>query len=117
MAEGKLGSVLKNWQAPKAPSFKELSGRYVRLVRLSTADHAAHLFRAYDGHDHIWDYLPYGPFNSSAQYFRFISELSSQSDPYFLAIQNKQSGQYLGVQSYLRIDPNAGSIESHKICP
>ena len=116
MAEGKLGSVLKNWQAPKAPSFKELSGRYVRLVRLSAADHAAHLFRAYDGHDHIWDYLPYGPFNSSAQYFRFISELSSQSDPYFLAIQNKQSGQYSGVQSYLRIDPNAGSIELGHMC-
>ena len=92
MAEGKLGNVLKNWQAPEAPSFKELSGRYVRLVRLSAADHAAHLFRAYDGHDHIWDYLPYGPFNSSAQYFRFVSELAIQSDPYFLAIQKKTNG-------------------------
>ena len=71
---------------------------------------AAHLF-AYDGHDQIWDYLPYGPFNSSAQYFRFVSELASQPDPYFVAIQNKQTGQCPGVQSYLRIDPNAGSIE------
>ena len=97
MAEGKLGNVLKNWQAPAAPSFKELSGRYARLVRLSAADHAAHLFRAYDGHDHFWDYLPYGPFNSSAQYFRFVSELASQSDPYCIAIQNIQTGQYLGV--------------------
>ena len=116
MAEGKLGNVLKNWQAPEAPSFKELSGRYVRLVRLSAADHAAHLFRAYDGHDHMWDYLPYGPFNLSAQYFRFVCELASQSDPYFVAIQNKQTGQYSGVQSYLRIDPNAGSIELGHIC-
>ena len=110
MAEGKLGNILKNWQAPEAPSFKELSGRYVKLVRLSAADHAAHLFRSYDGHDHVWDYMPYGPFNSSAQYFRFVSELASQSDPYFVAIQNIQTGQYLGVQSYLCIDPNAGSI-------
>ena len=110
MAEGKLGNILKNWQAPEAPSFKELSGRYVKLVRLN---HAAHLFRSYDGHDQ--DYMPYGPFNSSAQYFRFVSELASQSDPYFVAIQNIQTGQYLGVQSYLRIDPNAGSIERH-IC-
>ena len=116
MAEGKLGNVLKNWLAPEAPSFKELSGRYAGLVRLSAADHAAHLFRAYDGHDHIWDYLLNGPFNSSAQYFRFVSELASQSDPYFVAIQNKQTGQYLGVQSYLRIDPNAGSIELGHIC-
>jgi RimJ/RimL family protein N-acetyltransferase len=116
VAEGKLGNILKNWQAPEAPSFKELSGRYVKLVRLSAADHAAHLFRSYDGHDHVWDYMPYGPFNSSAQYFRFVSELASQSDPYFVAIQNIQTGQYLGVQSYLRIDPNAGSIELGHIC-
>jgi len=44
------------------------------------------------------------------------SELASQSDPYFVAIQNIQTGQYLGVQSYLRIDPNAGSIELGHIC-
>ena len=87
MAEGKLGNVLKNWQAPEAPSFKELSRLYVRLARLSAADQAAHLFRAYGGHDHLWDYLPYGPLNSSAQYFRFVSELAIRSDPYFLAIQ------------------------------
>lgn len=116
MAEGKLGNILKNWKAPEAPSFTELSGRYVRLVRLSAADHAVHLFQSYDGHDHVWDYLPYGPFNSSAQYFRFVSELASQYDPYFLAIQNKQTGQYLGVQSYLRIEPNGGRIELGHIC-
>ena len=28
----------------------------------------------------------------------------------------KQTGQYLGVQSYLRIDPNAGSIELGHMC-
>ena len=40
MAKSKLGNILKNWQEPEAPNFKELSGRYVRLVRLSAADHA-----------------------------------------------------------------------------
>ena len=116
MKQSKLGDVVVNWKSPNVPKFQYLTGQYTRLVHLSAADHAAHLFRAYSDHDHIWDYLPYGPFNSSAQYFRFISELAKQSDPYFLAVQNIQTGEYSGVQSYLRIDPNAGSIELGHIC-
>ena len=76
MKQSKLGDVVVNWKSPNAPNFQHLTGQYTRLVHLSAADHAAHLFRAYSDHDHIWDYLPYGPFNSSAQYFRFVSELA-----------------------------------------
>jgi len=112
----KFGRTLECWKIPDAPNLHELSGNYAKLIRLSATEHAAHLYRSYDGHDHVWDYLPYGPFNSSAQYFRFVSELANQSDPYFMVIQNKQTGQYLGVQSFLRIDPNAGSIELGHIC-
>lgn len=83
MDRAKLGAELRNWKIPDVPNFTEISGRYAKLVRLSANEHAAHLFRAFDGHDHIWDYLPYGPFNSSAQYFRFVSDLSMNTDPYF----------------------------------
>ena len=95
MAKGKLGNVLKIGKHQKRPVSKNCldSMQGWCAYRLPIA---ADLFRAYDGHDHIWDYLPYGPFNSSAQYFRFVSELASQPDPYFVAIQNKQTGQYLG---------------------
>lgn len=116
MDRAKLGVELRNWKIPDVPNFTEISGRYAKLVRLSANEHAAHLYRAFDGHDHIWDYLPYGPFNSSAQYFRFASDLSMNTDPYFLAVQNKETGQCMGVQSYLRISPEAGSIELGHIC-
>jgi RimJ/RimL family protein N-acetyltransferase len=73
---------LNNWQAVKAPD-----------------------------QDFVWDYLPYGPFHSAAAYHRWVSDMADKSDPYFYAIKSAETQDYLGVASYLRIDPNMGTIE------
>lgn len=88
-----------------------MKGTYCQLEKLSAEQHAALLFRAFEGHDHVWDYLPYGPFSSSSQYHRWAREAAAMTDTVFYAIKNLQSGAYEGVASYLRIAPEAGSIE------
>ncbi len=88
-----------------------MAGRYAALEPLDADKHAALLFRAYEGEDQVWDYLPYGPFSSSAQYHRWVQGVAGQSDPLFYAVRNLETGHYDGVLSLLRIDPAAGSIE------
>jgi len=102
---------LNNWQAVKAPNQDTLTGRYVVLERLCPSRHAAKLFQSYEGQDFVWDYLPYGPFHSAAAYHRWVSDMADKSDPYFYAIKSAETQDYLGVASYLRIDPNMGTIE------
>jgi RimJ/RimL family protein N-acetyltransferase len=110
-ADRPLGAPVENWTPPRRPGGEVLAGRYARLEPLSAVDHAALLYRAYVGADHVWDYLPYGPFSSASQYHRWVRDSEAKPDPYFVAVQNQTSGQWEGVASFLRIDPQAGSIE------
>lgn len=102
---------LAGWQAPPAPDGSALDGRYARLERLDADRHAALMFREFDGHDSVWDYLPYGPFASAAQYHRWMRDAAAGSDPFFYAIQTRETGVFGGVASFLRITPGMGVIE------
>ncbi|MGR3711677.1 MAG: GNAT family N-acetyltransferase [Shimia sp.] len=106
-----VGFAVPNWTPPEVPQGAVLEGTYARLEPLDVARHAALLFRAYQEDDAVWDYLPYGPFHSEAQYHRWMREAVAGADPFFYAVFDKTSGTYTGVASYLRIQPAAGSIE------
>ncbi|MGH1356771.1 MAG: GNAT family N-acetyltransferase [Thalassovita sp.] len=106
-----VGPKLENWSPPEKPGPAVISGQYARLERLDAAKHAALLFRAIDGHDHVWDYLPWGPFASAAQFHRWTKEMAAGSDPYFYAIYDIERQAFGGVASFLRVFPDAGSIE------
>jgi len=93
------------------PSGDILEGRYARLEPLSAEAHAALLYQAYAGADQVWDYLPYGPFSSAALYHRWVREMVRGDDPFFYAVRDLETGLYGGVASFLRIAPQAGSIE------
>ncbi|MBD3665810.1 GNAT family N-acetyltransferase [Sulfitobacter aestuariivivens] len=108
---GRLGAAVPDWVPPMAPDGAVLTGRYAMLAPLSAESHAALLYRAYEGQDHVWDYLPYGPFHSAALYHRWVRDHGGQHDPFFYAIRNLETGDWEGVASYLRIQPAAGSIE------
>ena len=116
MSDERLGTPLPGWTPPPAPMGEVLDGQYVRLERLDADAHAADLHRAYTGHDALWDYLPYGPFSSSAAYHRFCKDTASGSDPLFYVLRDQATGLCGGVASYLRITPEAGSIEVGHIC-
>jgi len=112
MAEPRpIGEIVPNWTPPSAPTGDTLEGQYVRLEPLHAEAHAALLFRAYELHDAVWDYLPYGPFHSAAAYHRWVKSVSDHTDPFFYALYDKDTQSWGGVASYLRITPESGSIE------
>ncbi|SFR41268.1 GNAT family N-acetyltransferase [Litoreibacter janthinus] len=108
---GESDRPLLDWTPPRQPDAEVLSGRYVQLERLCADQHAADLHRANSVDDAIWDYLPYGPFASSAAYHRWARDISQKDDLCFYAIKPHATGHFSGVASYLRIAPEAGSIE------
>ncbi len=107
----RLGVPVVNWVPPRRPTGEVLEGRWARLEPLNAEAHAALLYRAYAGHDHLWDYMPYGPFSSASQYHRWVRDHAGQSDPFFYAIKDLSTGQWEGVASYLNVTPAGGSIE------
>lgn len=111
-----MSKDLTKWVPPAAPVGAPLKGNYVALERLDADAHAADLFRAFSGHDALWDYLPYGPFTSAAAYHRWAKEMAAQSDPLFYVLRDLTTGHCGGLASYLRIAPAAGSIEVGHIC-
>ncbi|NKB26727.1 MAG: GNAT family N-acetyltransferase [Rhodobacteraceae bacterium] len=100
-----------NWSPPQRPDFDVLEGRWARVERLDPARHAANLFDANRASDAIWDYLPYGPFAHPDAFADWLTSVAPGEDPRFHAIQDLETGRYAGVASYLRIAPEAGSIE------
>lgn len=107
----RLGTPVPDFVPPPKPTGEVLTGRYAMLEPLNAEAHAALLFRSYAGQDHVWDYMPYGPFSSASQYHRWVRETTLADDPLFYAIRNIESGHWEGVASYLRITPAAGTIE------
>lgn len=106
-----VGPRVDSWTPPPAPSGEILQGRYAALEPLDAEAHAILLFRAYEDHDTLWDYMPYGPFHSAAQYHRWVRDTVADPGHLFYAIKNLETGNFEGVASYLRINPVAGSIE------
>lgn len=116
MTEKKFGAALPAWTPPDPPTGEAMEGRFVRLERLSADAHAAELYDAYSGHDGLWDYMPVGPFHSSAGFFKWAKEAEAGHDPLFYVLRDLTTGQLGGVASYLRITPAMGVIEVGWIC-
>ena len=106
-----FGTPLPDWTPPQPPLGEPLTGAYVQLERMDPARHGADLHRAYLGHDGLWDYLPYGPFDTPADYTRWAEGAACGLDPLFYVLRNRATGLCGGVASYLRITPASGSIE------
>jgi RimJ/RimL family protein N-acetyltransferase len=112
----KLGFVVQGWTPPRRPDAAVMRGRVVQLERLDAGAHADDLFAAFAGHDALWDYMPYGPFASVADYRDWIAATAMSADPVFYAIRDLGTGRAVGVASYLRITPEMGTIEVGHIC-
>jgi len=87
-----------------------LEGHYGRVEKLA-AQHGAHLWRAYAGHDHIWTYLStYGPFVDEAGFRKWLESRLPLADPYSYAIVD-QGGRALGIATLMEIRPAMRVIE------
>jgi RimJ/RimL family protein N-acetyltransferase len=89
-----------------------MAGQYCRIVQLDRDAHARDLYAANsdDVDGHMWTYLPFGPFASLEAYLDAVESWLSRNDWQTYAILDTHD-RAAGVASYMRIDPNAGSIE------
>lgn len=108
-----IGRPLPDWKPPEPPARAPMEGRYCRLEPLDPRRHAPslHLANSTDAEGRMWTYLPYGPFDGLENFRAWTEEMSRRIDPLFFAIVDRANGQAVGLASYLRIDPAAGSIE------
>jgi len=113
MAAGNLASALMNlqWKPAQPLSRVALEGELVRLELVDLARHAGQLFAAQSSAPQLWEYLPYGPFESEAAFRVWLTERAATSDPMFYAIIERISGRALGMASFLRVEPGHGVIE------
>lgn len=109
------GARLPGWTPPPVPPRQVMAGRYVQLEPIHP-DHAGDLFAAALGHDWIWDYLPEGPYPTEAALAEWLARAEQSDDPLFFAIRDLNTGRVGGFASFLRIAPQAGSIEVGFIC-
>ena len=58
----------------------------------------------------IWDFLPYGPFDSWPAFEPFLEASCLATAPFFYAIIDSVSDQPVGMANYLRITPAHGVI-------
>ena len=108
-----LGAPVPGWTPPPRPAKQPIGGRYCRLEPVDPDLHGADLFaaQALDRAGAGWTYLPYGPFLDLQSCLNWIKSTCLGADPLFFAIVDQTSGRAAGLASYLRIVPEAGSIE------
>jgi len=96
--------------AARRPGLITLEGRYGRVEKLDM-HHAANLWKAYAGHDHIWTYLSaYGPFSDAAAFSDWFASRVALEDPYSYAIVDT-SEHALGIAALMEIRPAMRVIE------
>ncbi len=108
-----VGSLVSSWKPPAPPGCEPMPGLFCRLEPLDPERHARALFEANaeEADGRSWTYLPYGPFESFENYRAWMGQTCGGSDPLFFTIQDGARAVPVGLASYLRIDPQAGSIE------
>ena len=108
-----IGEPVPNWQPPARPPREPLAGRCCTLEPLDPARHARDLWEANarDTAHRNWTYLLHGPYATFADYEAWVRQAAASADPLFFAIVDRTSARATGVAAYLRIAPEAGSIE------
>jgi len=86
-----------------------LQGRFGRVERLSSR-HAGALWSALRGHDHIWTYIPDGPFANEDAFLEWLDGRISRDDPYCYAIVDP-NGRALGIAALMEIRPAMRVVE------
>jgi RimJ/RimL family protein N-acetyltransferase len=108
-----VGWPVPDWTPRGTPARTAMEGRFCRLEPLDPLAHAQDLFEAFtaDAEGRIWTYLPYGPFETFAEFNIWADAATRSDDPLFHAVVETAGGRALGVASYLRMEPEIGTIE------
>jgi len=109
----KFGEIVESFSIPPHPKGISIEGKLVDLKPLNSNKYAKELFssNSLDEKGINWAYLPYGPFDSQAEYVKWIRSFEEGDDPVFFAIISKKLKKAIGIASFLRINPVQGLIE------
>lgn len=108
-----IGLPVPDWRGARPPVSAPIIGKRCRLVPLDADRDAEALHRAFaaDPAGTHWTYLPYGPFETLPAYHAWLAEKQTARDESFFTIRDAERDAPVGVAAYLRIAPEAGSIE------
>lgn len=108
-----IGFPVPDWKPPPHPPREPMQGRYCRLEPLDANKHAKDLFEAnaVDKEGRNWTYLFDEPPETFEEYVERLHKMALGNDPLFFTIILNETDKAVGVASYLRITPSAGSIE------
>ncbi|BEE10845.1 GNAT family N-acetyltransferase [Aeromonas dhakensis] len=107
-----VGAPLPDWRGAEFPPRRTLNGWGCRLEPLDPERHGPGLWQAFSADSGaMWTYLTTGPYATEADMLVWLRECVAKTDPQFYTIFDEHGEQPLGLASYLRIDPLAGSIE------
>ena len=109
--EQPIGPLVDPKPAPR-PVHVTLRGRHVTLVALEAA-HAPALYAGSHGGgaESVWTYLFNGPFKDLAEFAADVEIKAKAADPLYYAVIDNATGQAVGYQSLMRIDPAHRVIE------
>lgn len=107
-----IGEPVADWRGCQRPLREAIPGRYCVLDPLDVDRHGDDLYAAYSEADRgLWTYMADGPYDSRESFRTAMAAAAESDDPLFFAIVERASGRALGRAAYLRIAPEAGSIE------
>ncbi len=97
------------------PGTGTYQGKFVSLAPVKPDKDVAELFECSNASpefEQLWTYMPYGPFKSpQVMREQYLDVCASSTDPLFLTVTDKVSGQKRGVVSFLNIVPEHLRLE------
>ena len=101
---------LLNFPGAAKPQPVVLTGQYGRVEKLDSARHGASLWEAMSVAPAMWDYMPYGPFDTADMLQAWLAERETLDDPYVYAVV-APDGRAVGIAALMAIRPDTGVIE------
>jgi RimJ/RimL family protein N-acetyltransferase len=92
------------------PKAVVLKGRFGRVEKLDPSRHCADLRLALTGHDQIWTYLSYGPFDDAEAFGLWLEARAGITDPFSYVLIDK-AGHACGIIALMAVRPEMRVIE------
>lgn len=109
MSELPVGRPVPGWSPPPPPEPRAMVGDHVTITPFSSSA-SSDLWESFSQDDGaMWTYMGYGPFHDRDQLAGTVAGWPDSTDPLFFTFD--VGGKARGWGSYLRITPEAGSIE------
>jgi len=104
---------LGDWTVKSEPTLKNTTGRFIHIDHAQFPDDAEALFAAIgrSGDADLWRYIPFGPFENAEALGAGMAFVAERQHWITYIFRDATTKAVLGMASYMRIRPEAGSVE------